>query len=138
MAQIQYKVNQLAKDLNIKTKDIVDMMSDAGIEVKTQKSLEPDEFGVFFNLITQANQINDIDRYLDGETYIPTKAKAEVEDSETESAVRSHSSFTTSSQDSRRARSKIRSDGSTSWSFSNKKKRPSGRFFLLLFRSNSV
>ena len=79
MAQIQYKVNQLAKDLNIKTKDIVDMMSDAGIEVKTQKNLEPDEFGVFFNLITQANQINDIDRYLDGETYIPSKSKAEVE-----------------------------------------------------------
>ncbi len=77
MAQIQYKVNQLAKDLNIKTKDIVDILSGAGIEVKTQKNLEPDEFGVFLNLITQANQINDIDRYLDGETYIPSKIKEE-------------------------------------------------------------
>jgi len=79
MAQIQYKVNQLAKDLNIKTKDIVDMMSGAGLEVKTQKNLEPDEFGVFLNLITQANQIKDIDRYLDGETYIPSKIKEEAE-----------------------------------------------------------
>jgi len=79
MAQIQYKVNQLAKDLNIKTKDIVDMMSGAGIEVKTQKTLEPDEFGVFLNIITQANQIKDIDRYLDGETYIPSKINAESE-----------------------------------------------------------
>jgi len=84
MAQIQYKVNQLAKDLNIKTKDIVDMMSGAGIEVKTQKNLEPDEFGVFLNLITQANQINDIDRYLDGETYIPSKIKTEAEEKKSE------------------------------------------------------
>ncbi len=80
MAQIQYKVNQLAKDLNMKTKDIVDIMSGAGLEVKTQKNLEPDEFGVFLNLITQANQIKDIDRYLDGETYIPVKVKETAEE----------------------------------------------------------
>ena len=77
MAQIQYKVNQLAKDLNIKAKDIVDLMSGAGVEVKTQKALEPDEFGVLFNLITQANQIEGIDDYLDGVTYIPSKKKVE-------------------------------------------------------------
>ncbi len=75
MAQIQYKVNQLAKDLNIKPKDIVDIMSDKGVEVKTQKVLEPEEFGLFLHLITKNNQINGIDEYLDGVTYIPSKQK---------------------------------------------------------------
>ena len=71
----QYKVNQLAKDLEIKTKDIVDLMSGTGIEVKTQKSLTPEEFGVVINLLTKANQIDNIDEYLDGVTYIPSKIK---------------------------------------------------------------
>ncbi len=75
MAQIQYKVNQLAKDLNIKPKDIVDIMSDKGVEVKTQKVLEPEEFGLFLHLITKNNQISGIDEYLDGVTYIPSKQK---------------------------------------------------------------
>ena len=73
----QYKVNQLAKDLEIKTKEIVEMMSGAGIEVKTQKNLQPEEFGVFLNLVTKANQIDNIGDYLDGVTYIPTKIKEE-------------------------------------------------------------
>ena len=73
MAQIQYKVNQLAKDLELKTKDIIDLMAGAGVEVKTQKTLDPDEFGLFLHLITDANQVKDIDRYIDGETYIPSK-----------------------------------------------------------------
>ena len=79
MAQIQYKVNQLAKDLNIKPKDIVDIMSVKGVEVKTQKVMEPEEFGLFLHLITQENQISGIDEYLDGVTYIPSKQKKEPE-----------------------------------------------------------
>ena len=71
----QYKVNQLAKDLEIKTKEIVDLVSGTGIEVKTQKALTPEEFGVVINLLTKANQIDNIDEYLDGVTYIPSKIK---------------------------------------------------------------
>ena len=73
----QYKVNQLAKDLDLKTKEIVELMAGAGIEVKTQKMLQPEEFDVFLNLVTKANQIDNIDEYLDGVTYIPSKVKAE-------------------------------------------------------------
>ena len=73
----QYKVNQLAKDLDLKTKEIVELMSGAGIEVKTQKTLQPEEFDVFLNLVTKANQISNIDEYLDGVTYIPSKIKEE-------------------------------------------------------------
>ncbi len=87
MAQIQYKVNQLAKDLNIKPKDIVDIMSVKGVEVKTQKVMEPEEFGLFLHLITQENQISGIDEYLDGVTYIPSKQKKEPEPEPTPAVV---------------------------------------------------
>ena len=44
MAKPQFKANQLAKDLEIKSKDIIDVMSEKGIEIKAQKTLEPHEF----------------------------------------------------------------------------------------------
>ena len=34
----QFKVNQLAKDLGIKTKDITDILKDKGFEAKSQKT----------------------------------------------------------------------------------------------------
>ncbi len=69
----QIKANQLAKDFNIKSKDILDIMSGKGIELKAQKVLEPEEFEILFNAITQENQIEGIDDYIDGITYIPSK-----------------------------------------------------------------
>ena len=74
----QIKANQLAKDLGIKSKDIVDIMAGKGIELKTQKSLEPHEFDVLFNALTQAHQIENIDDYIDGVTYIPSKLEKKV------------------------------------------------------------
>ena len=69
----QIKANQLAKDLNLKSKEIIDIMSEKGIELKTQKSLEPHEFNVLFDALTSANQIESIDDYIDGITFIPSK-----------------------------------------------------------------
>ena len=69
----QIKANQLAKDLNLKSKDIVDIMSGKGIELKAQKSLEPHEFNVLFDALTAAHQIEGIDDYIDGVTFIPSK-----------------------------------------------------------------
>ncbi|MBP3376353.1 MAG: hypothetical protein J6L83_06270, partial [Clostridia bacterium] len=57
----QIKANQLAKDLNIKSKDMVDIMAANGMELKAQKALEPGEFSVLFNAITSMNQIEGID-----------------------------------------------------------------------------
>ncbi len=80
----QIKANQLAKDLNIKSKDMVSLMAEKGIELKTQKALEPHEFNVLFDAITSAYQIEGIDDYIDGVTYIPSKLekleKKQVED----------------------------------------------------------
>ena len=69
----QIKANQLAKDLGLKSKDIVDVMASRGIELKTQKSLEPHEFDILFDAITAAHQIEGIDDYIDGVTFIPSK-----------------------------------------------------------------
>ena len=73
MAKPQFKANQLAKDLELKSKDIVDIMSEKGIEVKAQKALEPREFDILFDALTSKYQVECIDDYIDGVTYIPSK-----------------------------------------------------------------
>ncbi len=72
----QFKLNKLAKDLGLKSKELVEILNQNGIEAKTtQKALEPAEFDVLFNSLTLANQITNIGDYLDGVTYIPSKVK---------------------------------------------------------------
>ena len=71
----QFKVNQLAKDLGIKPKNIVDILADKKIEVKTQTNLEGEEFDLFFETLTRQHQIKNIEDYIDGVTYIPSKKK---------------------------------------------------------------
>ena len=75
----QYKVNQFAKDLGIKTKDVQDILAQKGLEVKTQTSLSPEEFGILFDSLTRANQLDNIGDYLDGVTYIPSRKKEKDE-----------------------------------------------------------
>ena len=75
----QFKITQIAKDLGKKSKDIVDILSQKGIEVKTtQKNLEASEFDILFDTLTKENQITEIENYIDGITYIPSKVKKEV------------------------------------------------------------
>ena len=70
-----FKITQLAKDFGIKSKEITELLTARGIECKTsQKALTPDEFGLVLEALTKAKQINGIDDYLFGDTYIPTKA----------------------------------------------------------------
>ena len=72
----QFKINKLAKDLGLKSKDLVELLGANGIEAKTtQKALEPAEFDVLFEALTRANQITNIGDYLDGVTHIPSKVK---------------------------------------------------------------
>ena len=72
-----FKVAQLAKNLNIKSKQITDLMTAKGIggeKISTSKTLDPTEFDIIFDALTREKQITDIDGYLFGDTYIPTKA----------------------------------------------------------------
>ena len=74
----QIKANQLIKDLNIKSKDMSDIMAEKGLEFKAQKALEPIEFEAFFDAITSKHQIEGIDDYIDGVTFIPSKLEKAV------------------------------------------------------------
>ena len=62
-----FKVNQLAKDLGMKNKEILAKIENSGINVKSyMATLEPDDFNVFFDELTRENQIKDLDGYLNG------------------------------------------------------------------------
>ena len=75
MATPQFKVNQLAKDLGLKTKDVTDVLKEKGVEAKSQQTLSPAEFDLLFDSLTKSNQITNIEDYLDGITYIPSAKK---------------------------------------------------------------
>ena len=81
------KVNQISKDLNIKSKDLAEMLAKEGIEYKTQKTLEPNEFALFFDAITKEHQIKGIEDYLDGITYIPKKTNEAASKGESDAQV---------------------------------------------------
>ena len=60
----------------MKSKDITELLAREGIEYKTQRALDANEFAILFDKLTKDNQIKGIEDYLDGITYIPSK-KAE-------------------------------------------------------------
>ena len=73
----QFKINQMAKDMGLKSKELTDLLSDKGIgDVKSQKTLTEQEFNVLFQSLTEANQVDNINDYMDGKTCIPSKIAA--------------------------------------------------------------
>ena len=73
----QFKVNQLAKDLGMKSKELSDILTAKGVEVKTQRVLEPKEFELLWETLTSENQIENIEDYIDGVTFIPSAKPVE-------------------------------------------------------------
>ena len=67
------KVTQFSKDINMKSKDVLEVLSGKGVTVKSSASLEPAQFELLLNALTTDNQIDNIGDYLDGVTYIPSK-----------------------------------------------------------------
>ena len=91
MAQLQqYRINQLAKELGIKGKDITDILAAGGIEGKSSSAaLDPDEFGLVMDVLSKKNQISNLDPYLDGDVVIVTKGqKAAAEKVKAEAAAK--------------------------------------------------
>ena len=82
------KINQMAKDFGLKTKDICSFATEAGVEGKTTSaSMEPDELNKFFEFITSNNQIKDMDGYLNGRTVIKTPEAQAAEKAAAEKAA---------------------------------------------------
>ncbi|MBE6617496.1 MAG: translation initiation factor IF-2 [Ruminococcaceae bacterium] len=92
-----FKINQIAKDLGIKPKELTGELETLGIAIKSNSaSLEADEVNLLFGSLTAKASIKDIDGYMKGKTQITlpespekkaareaaeaeTKAKAEAE-----------------------------------------------------------
>ena len=73
----QFKINQMAKDMGLKSKELTDLLSDKGMaDVKSQKTLTEQEFNILFQSLTEANQVDNIYDYMDGKTCIPSKIAA--------------------------------------------------------------
>ena len=64
------KVTQISKDFNMKSKDVLDLFKELGLEKKSGASVETDEYELFVHFATFKNQIKDIDAYIDGKTKI--------------------------------------------------------------------
>ncbi|MCI8473327.1 MAG: translation initiation factor IF-2 [Clostridiales bacterium] len=68
-----FRINQLAKDFDIKSKDLITALEEEGITgKKSMANLEPEEFNLFMDTLTKENQIADIEGYLHGKTHIPS------------------------------------------------------------------
>ena len=73
----QFKINQMAKDMGLKSKDLTDLLTAEGVaDVKSQKALTDKEFALLLQSLTEANQVDNIYDYMDGKTCIPSKIVA--------------------------------------------------------------
>ena len=74
------KITQFSKDMNMKSKEVLDVLGGKGIVLKASSTLDTAQFELLLNTLTINNQIDNIGDYLDGVTYIPSKKKAVAEE----------------------------------------------------------
>ena len=66
-----YKLNGLAKDLNMRTKDLSEILVSGGFAPKSSsQSLNEEEFSYLMDRLSKDNQTSDLNGYLAGTTYI--------------------------------------------------------------------
>ena len=77
----KYRVSNMAKDLNVKGKDLVDLLGEKGFAGKTNMTvLEPDDFGLVLNELSAARQVDNIDGYFNGDLTIEPPEIKEVKE----------------------------------------------------------
>ena len=79
----KYKINTMAKDLNMKSKDLLDLFTSLGMTNRKYSSVvENEEFNLVLEAITSKKQIANFDDYMNGKATIERKkdepAKAET------------------------------------------------------------
>ncbi len=84
------KVSTLAKELGLKNKELVDVLTESGIEGKTHSgTLDTEEWGIVMDALTQRAQIDSIGDYLDGKVKIDLPAsKPAVKEAPAEEATK--------------------------------------------------
>ncbi len=70
-----YRINQIAKDFNIKSREILDAFSKKSGEKTHMTVLEPDEFEFLVIKLTERIQLDNIDDYLSGKSVIEPAEK---------------------------------------------------------------
>ena len=76
--QVKYKISTLAKELELKNKELLDIIAKAGVSGKTQSgSLDETEFNIVFESLTSSHQVDSIDAYMNKEVIIEAPAKPE-------------------------------------------------------------
>ncbi len=63
-------INDIAASFAMKPKDVIDLLKEKNIEKKTGGTLSPAEAGLFLSLLSEANQIENLDDYLSGKAQI--------------------------------------------------------------------
>lgn len=75
----KYRVNNLAKDLDMKAKNLVDFCTKCGLEGKTATALvQPEEMALILDRLSTENQITDMTSYISGKTFVPGFEPKEV------------------------------------------------------------
>jgi len=64
------KISQISKDLNMKSKDVVDLFGELDIKKNTSGTVENDEFEVFLAKLTLTHSMKNIEAYLKGDVKI--------------------------------------------------------------------
>ena len=73
-----YRVGQLAKDLSVKSKEILEIIGKEGESKATNIVLSPDEFSYLLLRLTEDKQISSIDDYIHGKIKVLTTAEREA------------------------------------------------------------
>ncbi|MBR5422630.1 MAG: translation initiation factor IF-2 [Clostridia bacterium] len=94
MAVIKYKIHELAKDFNLKSKKIIDMLTPySETEKKSQTSLTADELDIVFDQLTKEYSVENFDKFFAmekpaaPETPAPAEEPAPVEKAPEEKAA---------------------------------------------------
>ena len=80
MAMVGFKINTLAKELNMKSKDLIEVLAQNGFGTKgSSATLSDEEFGFLMDYLTRNHQTVDLNSYLSGETYIRVETEERLQ-----------------------------------------------------------
>lgn len=80
MASAGFKINILAKELNLKSKDLIELLAKGGFSTKNSHSasLTDEEYGYLMDTLTKENQTTDLNAYLAGKTHVIVETEERV------------------------------------------------------------
>jgi translation initiation factor IF-2 len=77
LAVVKYKIHELAKDFDLKSKKVIDLLTPYSEgEKKSQTSLTADELDIVFDVLTQENSVSSFEAY-----FAMKKPETKAEDS---------------------------------------------------------